>query len=120
MIKYKNRKKTRLLIELEPNPLVERACKKIGISRATFYRWCESDPVFKSDALGAQDRGRDKLTDFVESKLLENISTNQHAAIAFWLSHNTTRYRAYPTKLYIEDLDRFQKQKRVFDEVLVA
>ncbi|MFZ3009933.1 MAG: hypothetical protein WA030_02860 [Candidatus Microsaccharimonas sp.] len=95
-MKARNRKQAQLLRELESNPLIERACKKVGIARSTYYRWCEADISFKEKSVIAQDKGRDKLNDFVESKLLENIGNNQQTAISYWLSHNTARYR-HPT-----------------------
>lgn len=94
-----NRKQTRLLKEFEKTPLIERACQKVGIARSTYYRWCESDPKFKRQASISQEKGRAKFNDFAESKLLENVKNNQQPAIAYWLSHNTVRYRR-PDKYY--------------------
>ncbi len=93
MTTKKSRRKARLIKELEENPLIERACRKLDISRASYYRWRKEDPRFKDDAEIAQEKGRAKLNDFVESKLLENINNNQQPAINFWLSHNTVRYQ---------------------------
>jgi hypothetical protein len=116
----RSRKQLQLLKELESSPLVERACKKVGIARSTYYRWCESNPAFHTEAEAAQTRGREKLTDFVESKLLENINSNQHAAIAFWLSHNTSRYRTYPHRAYNEEIVRLKRLERMTDEITDA
>ena len=71
-----NTKKQRrlLLSELENSPIVERACKKVGIARSTFYRWCDADLEFKRTAEDAIALGRDKMNDYVESKLLEAIN----------------------------------------------
>ena len=110
-------KRARVLKELENNPLVERACKKIGIARSTYSRWCNADIVFKHSAEQAQDKGREKLTDFVESKLLENISNNQYASIAYWLSHNTTRYRPYPKNVYTDEIKRLRLSHRAYEEL---
>jgi len=110
-------KQARILKELESNPLVERACKKIGIARSTYYRWCAADIVFKHTAEQAQDKGREKLTDFVESKLLENISNNQYASIAYWLGHNTTRYRLYPRNVYVDEIKRLRVSHQTYEEL---
>jgi len=110
-------KRTRILKELENNPLVERACKKTGIARSTYYRWCVADADFKNSAEQAQNKGREKLTDFVESKLLENISNNQYASIAYWLSHNTTRYRAYPKNVYTDEIRQLRMTERALQEI---
>lgn len=110
-------KRARILKELEDNPLVERACKKTGIARSTYYRWCAADIVFKHSAEQAQNKGREKLTDFVESKLLENISNNQYASIAYWLSHNTTRYRQYPKNVYTDEIKRLRMSHQTYEEL---
>jgi|GEM_PF-1054667 len=93
-MKAMNRNQKKILQELENNPLVERACRKVGIARSTYYRWCKSDENFRTIAEQSQEQGRGKMNDFAESKLLENVSNNQQPAINFWLSHNTSRYRA--------------------------
>jgi hypothetical protein len=90
-------KKKLLLIELESNPLIERACKKVDIARSTFYRWCEIDLDFKKAAKEAQSVGRAKMNDFVESKLLESISSGSVQAMRFWLVHNNKLYTTIST-----------------------
>lgn len=69
----KNRKKALLLREFEEMPMIQQACRKVGIARSTYYRWCEQDREFLHRAEYAQGKGRDRLNDIVESKLLENI-----------------------------------------------
>lgn len=113
----RNRKQRQLLKELEDNPLIERACKKVGIARSTYYRWIESSPAFSVEADEAQTKGRAKLTDYVESKLIENIGMNQHSSIAFWLSHNTTRYRTYTHRAYAEELNRLKRIELTLNEL---
>lgn len=83
----------KLLKELENNPLVERACKKAGVPRSTFYRWCDKDLSFKTAVVNAQESGRGKMNDFVESKLLESINSGSVPAMRFWLVHNSKLYR---------------------------
>lgn len=93
-MKQTNRKKQKLLRELEDNPMVQQACKKVGIARSTFYRWCEGDRRFYYFSELAKSKGRDKLNDYVESKLLENIKNGQQSAIQFWLINNSKTYRS--------------------------
>jgi hypothetical protein len=90
--------KAQLLAELEENPLVSRACSKLAIHRSSFYRWCEEDKNFKSSSTKAIEKGRSKMNDFAESKLLENINNNQFQSIAFWLRNNTARYHPPSTQ----------------------
>lgn len=109
-MKARSRKQAQVLKELENNPLIERACKKVGIARSTYYRWIEADPDFMAASEMAQEKGRMKLTDFVESKLLENINNNQQPAIAFWLSHNTMRYRPHTIKAQSAYIEKMYKE----------
>lgn len=92
-MRARTKKQKRLLLnELENNPIIERACKKVCIARSTFYRWCESDPEFKEKAETVIVQGRDKMNDFAESKLLEAINSGNMQGIRYWLDHNSKRY----------------------------
>lgn len=121
MIKNPSGKKGRFLKLLEENPFITSACGKLGISRSTFYRWCDKDNVFAKNVEVAQQKGRDKLNDFAESKLLENIQTNMHQAIAFWLQHNSKLYRPYTARLYADENEQqrqeFLKMQHLLDEL---
>ncbi len=92
-MKNKNRNQEKLLKALEDTPLIETACRKIGIARSTYYRWCNDDRKYYHRSEAAKIKGREKLNDFVESKLLENIKNNQQSAIQFWLTNNSKTYR---------------------------
>lgn len=116
-MKAQSRKKSQLLRELENNPIAERACRKIGIARSTYYRWIESDEAFKEMTLKAQEKGRAKITDFAESKLMENMSNNHFPSLAYWLSHNTARYRAYPKNIYIDEIRQLRMAERALEDI---
>ncbi len=110
-------KRAHILREFQENPLITRACQKIGIARSTYYRWYNYDADFRQDVDHAQNRGREKLTDFAESKLLENIRNNQYASIAYWLSHNTTRYRTYPKNVYTDEIRQLRMAEKALEEI---
>ena len=93
-------------------------CKKVNVSRATYYRWRDEDPSFRADVETALQRGRSKLTEFVESKLLENIKLGNQQAIAFWLKHNERRYRAQAIRLYDEENDRQRIDLNLMQQLL--
>lgn len=99
--------KRSILDHLGDNPLIERACKKVGIVRSTFYRWCDSDPEFKVKAEVAIEFGRGKLNDFAESKLMEAINTGNVQAIRYWLDNNSKRY-AFVSKAELKRLRFFE------------
>ena len=47
MSREKEKLQSQLLMELHKGPpVIQVAVKKVGISRATFYRWRNQDPVF--------------------------------------------------------------------------
>lgn len=105
----KRAQKAKLIKELEENSIVSVACMKIGISRATYYRWRAEDVDFKAATTRASEIGRAKFNDLAESKLLENIKANNQQAIAYWLRFNHKNYRPQVLRLVIEE----NKQQRI-------
>lgn len=84
--------KQRILEEFVLNPLVEPACRKAGISRATYYRWLEADTDFYDDVEMAQAQGRDRVNDMAESALMKGIRAEDFRSVKYWLDHNHRRY----------------------------
>ncbi len=84
--------KQKLLDELENLPIVSVVCKRAGISKATIYRWLEGDTDFKKKYDRALKRGRERLVDHAESKLLKLIEKEQFCAIRYFLNSNSKRY----------------------------
>lgn len=122
MARKNQKQKSKFLAELEENPLVTRASKKLGIHRSNFYRWCDEDSRFKADAAIAIEKGRDRMSDFAESKLYENVSNGNQQAITFVLRHNSRRYRPHAIRLYLDE-NKKQKQelnliKALLDELI--
>ena len=83
----------KIVESLDRTPIVEVACSKAGINRATFYRWMQEDPVFKKQAEEALERGREKTNDVAESQLITSLKNGNMNAVKFWLSNNNTRYK---------------------------
>jgi hypothetical protein len=90
------RKKRKLILEIEKNPIITYACQKVGVSRATFYRWKDEDADFTTEIEDAQSRGYDYLNDFAEGKLISKIKNEDGPSIRFWLVSNHNRYRRVP------------------------
>lgn len=65
----------------EGQGIISYACDVIGISRACYYKWIESDPKFKERA----DEINERVVDVVESKLLNAINDDDLTAIIFYL-----------------------------------
>lgn len=77
-------KKQRLFLDAFANVCasnISATCKKIGISRRTYYKWCENNPEFKNlvnDEL-------ESLIDLAETKLQQNIMEGKEQSIFFFL-----------------------------------
>ena len=61
--------------------IIAEACEAMHISRSTFYRWYKSDDEFKEQV----DIVTETQIDYVESKLIRNISAGDTTAIIFYL-----------------------------------
>jgi hypothetical protein len=85
-----------LVEELRKRPIVQSACQKIGIGRATFYRWKKEDQAFAEAVDEALETGAGMVNDMAESQLLAGIRDGNMTAIIFWLKHH---HRAYTTKV---------------------
>ena len=98
-IKKRQQKDKKTLIEnLEKTPIIQMACEKTGISRATYYRWRIDDREFEKNADKALDDGVSLMNDYAESQLISSIRDKNMTAIIYWLKH---RHKAYSTKLEI-------------------
>lgn len=86
--------KAHLLDALKEMPIVQVACKKSGVSRATYYRWRRDDREFLRQCNDALAQGIDFINDMSESQLISLIREKKMPAIAMWLKHNNVRYGA--------------------------
>jgi hypothetical protein len=84
---------------LKINPIIQIACKKAGISRATYYRWKKDDPEFVKEANKALREGSELISDMAESQLINQIRDKNMTAIIFWLKHHR---QAYETRLKVK------------------
>lgn len=92
-VKDKIKKQKELLLEqLRSIPIVEIACKRTGISRATFYRWCDDDEEFKTSIETAKVDGVENINDMSEAQLIGMIKEKKFQATALWLKHNHSRF----------------------------
>ena len=87
--------KKRLVEILSESPYILYACKKVGIGRATFYRWCAEDEDFHQACLKEIKYGRQDTTDGIEMKVVKKAKDGDFQAQKFYLEHNDDRYRRY-------------------------
>lgn len=60
---------------------ISEACKAVGISRQTYYRWLEEDADFKRDV----ENIGEELLDNAERKLQEKIDMGDTSSLIFYL-----------------------------------
>ncbi len=97
--------KAKFLAELEEIPIPSVACKRVGISKASVYRWKSDDPKFCKAMEEAISRGRENITDLGEGKLVSLMKDGNFRAIKYWLESNEKRYYK-PRKPYPAPRDR--------------
>ncbi len=84
--------KAKVLEELTRTPIVEAACRKAGLPRATFYRWVSETAEFEDDVNVAQAQGRERVNDMAESVVIKGIKEENQKYVFFWLQQNHRNY----------------------------
>lgn len=100
--------KKAVLEQLSKLPIVQVACQKSGISRASYYRWRIEDKQFAKDSEEAIEEGVQMINDLSESQLITAIKNNNFSAVRFWLQN---RHRAYTNKVEVFDQGKRDNQE---------
>jgi hypothetical protein len=85
--------KLKLIEELSRTSVVSLACKKSGISRASYYRWLEEDSWFERQCNKASRQGRELMCDKAESNILKAVSDGDLKVSTYYLEHNHPNYK---------------------------
>ncbi len=94
LVKLRQEKEKQIVLEqLRRIPIVQVACEKAGVSRATFYRLRNEDSEFKKVIEEAVTEGVSFITDMSESQLITLIKDKNWPAISFWLRAHHPSYR---------------------------
>ena len=88
----RERKKEAVLKQLQKMPVVEVACQRAGISRATYYRWRKENQGFRKAADEAIIEGELLINDMSEAQIISLIREKNWSAISFWLRHHHPKY----------------------------
>lgn len=88
----KAREQAMLLEQLRKMPIIQVACEKAGVSRATYYRWRKEDEAFAASADEALQDGVSLVSDMAESQLLTGIRDGNLGAVMYWLKHRNANY----------------------------
>lgn len=86
--------KDHMVKQLQDMPIVEVACRRAGIPRATYYRWLKNDANFAEKCRAALEHSTQAVSDIAEAKLIGAIQEGNMSAISFWLRHHHKAYRA--------------------------
>jgi hypothetical protein len=119
--KRQSKNKEQLLEILKKTPIVQIACEKAGVGRATYYRWRKEDPEFAKVSDQALLDGSLLINDMAESQMMSAIKDKNMTAIIFWLKHH---HPAYATKIEITASNRNQdivltdEQKELLNKAL--
>jgi len=86
------RDKQALLEILREMPIVQIACKRAGVSRATYYRWRKEDKDFLEQSEEAMAEGVEFINDLSEAQLVNLIREKSWPALAFWLRKRNPKF----------------------------
>ena len=105
--------------QLKKTPIIQVACEKMGISRATLYRRKKKDPKFAEEVDQAIEEGAHLINDMAESQLITAIKNSNLTAIIFWLKNH---HKAYSPKLEVttksSDIPLTEEQKEIIRKSL--
>lgn len=109
-----------LLEQLKRTPVLQLACEKLGIGRATAYRWKNDDSEFAEALDEALLEGKLLVNDVAESQLMAAIKERNMTAIVFWLKHH---HPSYTTKVEItahikDNYELTPEQRALVEEAL--
>lgn len=91
-----------LVKHLRDIPIATYACQRVGVPKATYYKWRKIDPVFREASDEAIITGKLTLNDVAKSQLIKLIKEGDYRSISFWLKHNDVDFGSKLT-LKIED-----------------
>lgn len=112
---HKSDIKSKLIEILSETPFVGYACKKVGIARATFYRWMKDNLKFRKEVENAIKGSRENTNEIVESVLVKKARDGDMKAISLYLQNNHPRYipkrtiYVDPPKIETKELKPYEK-----------
>jgi predicted DNA binding protein len=93
ILERQKKEKDGLIEQLKKTPIIQYACEKASISRATYYRWHKDDKKFAEAADTALIEGSNLINDMAESQLIAAIKNQNMSGIIFWLKHHHPSYK---------------------------
>lgn len=87
-----NKLKGAFLEQLKRTPTIETSCQKVGVGRATIYRWIHSNKKFANKVEDSLTEGRTFMSDIAENQLFALIGEKKIEAIRLYLQTHNPRY----------------------------
>lgn len=84
--------KDKFLEVLRKTPIIQLACERSGLSRASLYRWKKKSQTFAKEVDVALAEGIGFITDIAEGQLIQAIKEKNLGALTFWLRHHHATY----------------------------
>jgi hypothetical protein len=108
------------LENLKKVPIIQVACEKAGVSRATVYRWRDKDKKFHKVLNEALSEGEALVNDMSESQLISLIKEKSFPAVRFWLNHRHEKFKErVEVTTKTEDQEKLSsEQQKVVKEAL--
>lgn len=120
-IEERQNKDKRAMVEaLKEMPIIQVACKRAGIGRATYYRWKAEDIDFASECDAALREGIELINDMSESQIVQLIKERKLPAITLWLKNNNPRYggKTAPRSPVFAAIDLSPEEEKIFKKAL--
>lgn len=70
---------------------VSKACKVVGISRTTYYKWMDKDDKFKKSLKDAEE----DFFDTIEATMFTKATKDKDTTMLIWLSKTKMKHRGY-------------------------
>lgn len=70
---------------LKTTPSIYVTCRKLGLGRATYYRWLESDPAFAQACQESIKEGLFEMHGIAEQSVLDKVRDGEWQATTYWL-----------------------------------
>jgi hypothetical protein len=87
------RNKAKVVEILEKSPVIQIACDRANISRATFFRWKSEDTEFANKVDEALSDGKGFISDMAIAQLIRAVKEGNPTMIKFWLTKHHIDYR---------------------------
>lgn len=108
MSRNQQQDKKKLLVQLAKTPIIEAACKQVGLPRSTYYRWRKEDEAFAEACDETIELSIGRINDLAESQLINAIKDRNMSAITFWLKHH---HKSYETRVKVDALVEHEMQE---------